>query len=188
MTIAHRFTSADLDSFPYIEGVRYEIIDGELLVSTQPHWGHQYTCGRIAMLLDGWGCQTRAGFAVGAPGVIFSPDNDVAPDVVWVSRDRLLGLLDAGGHLCGAPELVAEVLSPGPVNELRDRDVKLGLYSRQRVQEYWIVDWRNQTLEIYRHNGSTLKLAATLTDADTITSPLLPGFSCPLSKLWVPRV
>jgi Uma2 family endonuclease len=188
MTTAHRFTSADLDSFPYIEGVRYEIIDGELLVSTQPHWGHQYTCGRIAMVLDGWGRQTRAGFAVGAPGVIFSPDNDVAPDVVWVSRDRLPGLLDEDGHLRGATELIVEVLSPGPVNELRDREIKLGLYSRQQVQEYWIVDWRNQAVEIYRHDGSTLVLAATLTGTDTITSPLLPGFACSLSNLWSPRV
>ena len=120
------------------------------------------------------------------PGLIFSPDNDAAPDVVWVSRDRLPVLLNEGGHLQGAPELVVEVLSPGPVNERRDREVKLGLYSRQRVQEYWIVDWRNQMVEIYRHDGSTLVLAATLADADTITSPLLPGFVCSLSILWVP--
>ncbi len=185
MTIAYRFTSADLECFPRIEGVRYEIIDGELFVSTQPQWGHQYACSAIITALEVWNRQSGAGFAAGAPGLIFSPDNDAAPDVVWISRDRLPALLDEGGHLRGAPELVVEVLSPGLVNERRDREVKLGLYSRQRIQEYWIVDWRNQKVEIYSHDGSTLVLAATLADADTMTSPILPGFACSLSSLWV---
>jgi Uma2 family endonuclease len=184
MTLAYRFTSADLERFPRIEGVRYEIIDGELFVSTQPQWGHQYACSAIITALQIWNRQTGAGFAAGAPGLIFSADNDAAPDVVWVSRARLPALLDEGGHLRGAPELVVEVLSPGPVNERRDREVKLGLYSRQRVQEYWIVDWRARTVETYHHDGAALVLTATLTGNDTITSTVLPGFACPLASLW----
>ena len=65
MTIAYRFTSADLEYFPRIEGVRYEIIDGELLVSTQPQWGHQYACGAIITALEIWNRQSGAGFATG---------------------------------------------------------------------------------------------------------------------------
>jgi Uma2 family endonuclease len=79
---------------------------------------------------------------------------------------------------------VVEVLSPGSENEQRDREIKLGLYSRQRVQEYWLVDWRQRTVEVYRHNGRTLQLVATLSGDDALTSPLLPGFSCPLLRLW----
>lgn len=39
-----RWTSADLEVLPD-DGKRYEIIDGELYVSTQPHWQHQFACG-----------------------------------------------------------------------------------------------------------------------------------------------
>ena len=46
-----RFTIADLDAMPEKEGVRYEIIDGELHVSTQPHPYHQLTTGRFFRVL-----------------------------------------------------------------------------------------------------------------------------------------
>ena len=40
MSTTRRYTSADLDRLPNVEGVRYEIIDGELFVSKQPRWEH----------------------------------------------------------------------------------------------------------------------------------------------------
>lgn len=186
MSITRRYTSADLAALPRAEGTRYEIIDGALHVSTQPHYEHQYTGGKVFAVLDAWSLQTGRGLAIAAPGLIFAPDDDVAPDVVWVSRARLAALRDAAGHLRGAPELVVEVLSPGRVNEQRDREVKLSLYSRQGVQEYWIVDWRTRTVELYRRDGAELRLVATLRGEASITSPLFPGFSCPTTNLWVP--
>jgi Uma2 family endonuclease len=72
------------------------------------------------------------------------------------------------------------------VNERRDRELKLGLYSRQGVQEYWIADWRARLVEIYRREGGDLRLIRTLADEDVITSPLLQGFACPVSSLWAP--
>lgn len=186
MTTTRRYTSGDLEGLPHLEGVRYEIIDGELFVSTQPQWHHQYACTAVNLALHSWSQQTGGGQSVQAPGVIFAPDQDVAPDVVWVSRARLGALLDSGGHLRGAPELVVEVLSPGSANEHRDRDVKLKLYSRQGVLEYWIVDWRTRSVQIYRRVQAALQLVATLVGEDVITSPLLPGFGCPLASLWEP--
>jgi Uma2 family endonuclease len=110
----------------------------------------------------------------------------VIPDVVWISRERLLALQDEAGHLRGAPELVVEVLSPGAANERRDREVKLALYARRGVDEYWIVNWRMRTVQVYRRDGAALRPVATLQGQDTLTSPLLPGFSCPVSRLWPP--
>jgi Uma2 family endonuclease len=60
----------------------------------------------------------------------------------------------------------------------------LSLYARQGVEEYWIVDCRVRTVQVYRRSGSALELAATLMDDDMIASPLLPGFSCPISRFW----
>ena len=184
MTTAFRFTTKDLEAMPDIEGVRYEIIDGELYVATAPHWDHQDAADELASALRAWNKVTRAGATVTTPGLIFAEDQNVIPDIVWISRERRARGLDSAGHLTIAPELVVEVLSPGPQNEFRDHDIKLRLYSRQGVDEYWIVDWRARLVEGYRRIEGELRRVATLVGDDALTSPLLPGFSCPISSLW----
>ncbi len=175
MTTGLRWTSTDLDVLPD-DGKRYEIVDGELYVSKQPHWDHQEVCGRIYAALLAWSNQSGAGRANIAPGVIFAEDDDVAPDVIWASNARLAqGLRD--GKLYAAPELAVEVLSPGITNERRDREAKLKLYSRRGVDEYWIVDWRARTVDVYRRAGTVLQQEAILTATDVLESPLLPGFA-----------
>jgi Uma2 family endonuclease len=178
-----RWTSADLALLPD-DGKRYEIIDGELYVSRQPHWHHQRTCGKICAALEAWSMQTGAGETNFAPGVIFADDDDVAPDVVWISHARCATALGPEGHLHAAPELVVEVLSPGSTNERRDREAKLKLYSRRGVLEYWIVDWHTQQVEVYRRADLALHLVATVHSADTLTSPLLPNFACQVATLF----
>jgi Uma2 family endonuclease len=128
--------------------------------------------------------QTGAGEANLAPGVIFAEDDDVAPDVVWISRTRQATALGPDGHLHAAPELVIEVLSPGSTNERRDRGVKLKLYSRRGVLEYWLVNWQARQIEVYRREELTLRLVATLYATDTLTSPLLPDFACGVATLF----
>jgi Uma2 family endonuclease len=183
MSTALRWTSADLAVMPDNDK-RYEIIDGELYVSRQPHWHHQRTSGKIFAALETWSMQTGAGEANLAPGLIFAEDDDVVPDVVWISSARRASILGADGHLHAAPELVVEVLSPGAANERRDREAKLKLYSRRGVLEYWIVDWRTQQVEVYRREELALRLAATLYATDTLTSPLLSGFACAIATLF----
>ena len=117
MAISPRYTSADLELLPDVEGVRYEIIDGELYVTRQPHAGHQYTTSAFVSELRQWSMQSGAGVAMVAPGLVFAADNDVAPDVVWVSMQRLRNVLDDAGHFRAAPEIVVEVLSPGVIYE-----------------------------------------------------------------------
>jgi len=181
-----RYTTADLEGLPDIDGVRYEIIDGELYVSKSPDWHHQLACTRISIELGVWDRQTKSGFTLYAPGVIFAEDDNVVPDVIWISRERLAAVADEHGYLRAAPELVVEVLSPGASNERRDRELKLKLYSRQGVHEYWLIDWQARMVQIYRRQRAALRLIATLDGADTITTPLLPSFSCPLATLWEP--
>lgn len=77
-----------------------------------------------------------------------------------------------------------EVLSPDNENERRDRELKLKLYSERGVQEYWIIDWQRQQVEIFRREQWLLQLIDTLLPPDQITSPLLPGFSYLVSQLF----
>lgn len=183
-TTATKFTSADLLLMPD-DGKRYEIVEGELYVSRQPHWHHQFACGQLFRFLQEWSERSGLGVANSAPGVIFAEDNDVAPDVVWISHDRLAAALGEDGKLHVAPELVIEVLSPGLVNQQRDRQAKLKLYSRRGVQEYWIVDWQQQQVEVYRRVQTELVLAATLYRTDALQSLLLPDFFCRVAALVI---
>ena len=162
-----RWTIADIELLPD-NGNRYEIIDGELFVTRAPNWKHQRSCTKITSALDQW-----------------SDADNVIPDVVWVSKERLPILLDEAGHLTGAPELVIEVLSESVQDQRRDREVKLKLYASRGVQEYWILDWRLQQVEVYRRDKALLKLVETLFNTDDLTSPMLPNFICPVSRLFI---
>jgi len=179
-----RWTSHDLELMPDDNSKRYEIVNGELYVSKQPHWEHQFICGQVFLFLQIWSNQTQAGMANLAPGVIFADDEDVVPDVVWISRERLQTALREDGKLHTSPELVVEVLSPGSANERRDREVKLKLYSRRGADEYWVVNWQERRLEVYRREEGVLTLVKTLGRADVLQSPLLPGFRCNVDQLF----
>src|SRR5438067_220697 len=85
-------------------GKRYEVIDGELYVSRQPHYHHQLVCSRLITALNIWSSATDAGEATGAPGLIFAEDDDVVPDAIWISRERQARALQADGKLHAAPE------------------------------------------------------------------------------------
>lgn len=178
-----RWTSADLEVLPE-NGKRYEIIEGELFMSKQPHWHHQQTCGNIYRLLDNWSLETKLGRPNFAPGIIFADDDDVAPDVTWISYERLKTALAEDGKLHEAPELVIEVVSPGWQNARRDRETKLKLYSRRGVSEYWVIDWVNKKIEVFRRENAALRLIATLFPADALETPLLPDFKCSVADVF----
>jgi|DewCreStandDraft_1066081.scaffolds.fasta_scaffold01485_16 Uma2 family endonuclease len=185
METSMRWTSKDLEALPLEDGTRYEIIDGELYASKQPDWEHQYVCVRLAVALEAWSQQTQRGLTLFAPGLVFAEDDSVAPDLVWISWERLALVRGVDGKLHAAPELVVEVLSPGEKNVQRDRDLKRRLYARRGVPEYWIIDWRERRVEIYQQKQAGLQLVATLDQDGTLQSPLLPGFSCPVRQLFI---
>ena len=179
-----RWTVRDLEVLPQNEGTYYEIIAGELFVTRSPHRRHQQVGGKIFRELDIWSEASGLGEAIPSPGIIFSEADSVIPDVVWVSKERLAEIEDEAGHLNAAPELVVEVLSSGQQNIERDREVKLKLYSKTGVAEYWIADRFSQQVEIYQRRDNQLILAVTLSENNELTSPLLPGFHCPISHFF----
>ncbi|MDJ0706205.1 MAG: Uma2 family endonuclease [Leptolyngbyaceae cyanobacterium MO_188.B28] len=181
-----RWTIRDLNAMPDDGGwKRYEIIDGDLYVTRAPHIRHQGAGGNIHVELEIWSRQTQLGKSFQTPGVIFSQTDAVIPDVVWISQERLVNGVDQSGHLIVAPELMIEVLSPGELNEQRDREVKLKLYSLYGVQEYWIISWQLKTVEIYRRKDAQLQRVGALLAKDILTSPLLPEFSVSVDQIFL---
>ena len=144
--LARRYTVDDVLAFPP-DGNRYELVDGELLVTPAPNLFHQGVLGKLYLLL--------AGYLVHHPElrVFFSPadiswdqDKLVQPDLFVVPRAETLG----GWKTCRTLLLAVEVLSPGSARS--DRLVKRRLYQRQQVATYWIVDPEARLVEVW-HPG-----------------------------------
>ncbi|MBV9314722.1 MAG: Uma2 family endonuclease [Pseudonocardia sp.] len=125
------FTVADLEGMPD-DGRRYELIDGELLVSPAPGLRHQTVGLRLYRLLDD-ACPADL-YALAAPFAV-QPDQltEVQPDVLVA---RFAELTEK--NLPTAPVLAVEVLSPS--GQSIDLTLKRALYQRMGVSSYWIID------------------------------------------------
>ena len=175
-------TVADLETLPE-DGNRYELFEGELFVSRAPSLAHQRVMVNLLGLLLGYLKQNPIGEVLPTPGVIFDETNSAIPDIVFLTAQQVSNV-GAGERIYEAPELAIEIVSPGTENARRDREVKRQVYGKHGVKEYWIADPEQRSLEIYRLERRNLKLVATLTEADEITTAILPGFRCQAYRIF----
>ena len=175
-------TVEDLEAMPE-DGNRYEVIEGELFVSRALALPHQILSGNIFANLWNYLRQNPIGRVVATPGLVLGQFSGVIPDIVFFSHGRADEII-SGGRLIAAPDIAIEILSPGRENAARDRVAKRQLYAKHSVQAYWIVDGENRAIEIYRLSTKGLGLAVVLRSGDEITSPLLPGFACPVANIF----
>jgi Uma2 family endonuclease len=178
-----RLTNADLEAMPE-DGNRYEVIDGELYVSSAPSFLHQTILLNIgAAFLDYLRAHPIGRIAPGV-GIIFDDYNGVIPDLVFATKERMSKTL-IGGRFHAAPDIAIEILSPGSSNERRDRHVKRSLYASRRVGEYWIVDPENRSVEVHRRNDTgELVLEKSLRQSDELTCAIVPGFAVRVDTLF----
>lgn len=169
--------------FPDEDGLRRELIDGELLVTPSPFVRHQRLVWRLAVSL---GVHLEAhpdqGEAFTAPfDVVMTPHDVVEPDLLVVLGDQQEILTDK--HIHGVPALVIEILSPG--TRKRDQTLKRQLFDREGVREYWMVDPDRNRVAVHRRAADgSFPLVTTLDANETLTTPLLPGWSLPLGQLF----
>lgn len=179
MPVDTRLTYDDLCLLPE-DGKRREIIDGELIVTPAPLTPHQRAVIRLGAFLWQFVDNHRLGEVFAAPfDVVFSQFDVVEPDLLFISNARSHILTEK--NVQGAPDLVIEILSESTARV--DRTIKLKLYGKSGVQEYWIIDTYGPAADIYRRSPEGLELAARLSVRDDLTSPLFPGFRLPLKKL-----
>ena len=130
------------------DGNRYEFIGGRLYMTTVPVTRHQRISRRLVMALTailehaGHGEVFHALCLVEFPGT----GDRVQPDILFVSSERR-GIIGEKA-VQGAPDLVVEILSPSTAH--RDRGIKLDLYARRGVREYWIVDPAEDVVDVWR--------------------------------------
>ena len=176
-------TVADLDAFPDDDGNRYELIGGELFVSSAPGIPHQRVLHNLQMAFGSYLEANPIGIVVPGAGAIFSDYDAVIPDIAFVTNERWNQVV-TGEKFTGPLDLVIEIVSPGTQNRQRDLSAKRQLYGKYGVKEYWVVDSENQEVLVLRLKGETFDEIATLKSDDEITSPLLSGFRLKVSTIF----
>jgi Uma2 family endonuclease len=170
------------------DGLQHEIIDGEHYVSAAPAFDHQRVVSRLNLSLLPYVAAAGLGEVLSAPlDVVLSPHDVVQPDILFLSSATVAAAVSANHRYLGlAPDLVIEVLSPS--TRRKDKMLKLRLYERAGVAEYWLIDPDITAVTVYRRPdlpsasyGPAIELSAD--NDDVLETPQLPGWSLPLSKL-----
>ena len=182
LMVPHRFTVDDWHHM--IEaGVlgprdRVELIEGMVVEMAPQSEEHLSAIARLNWTI------TRAlpeGYLVRPQGPItLRPDSEPEPDIVVVTE---------AAHRQGRPHpstapLVIEVAKSSLDF---DRTVKLPLYARAGVLEYWIVDVAKRVVEVYRHplpKSGRYKTKRVVRSDQTLTCSTLPGISIPVASIF----
>ena len=179
------YTFADCLTWP--ENERIELIDGEAVLMSLPSTVHQKISGelfrQLTNFLEGKKCEVfSAPFGVR----LFEKDGDspenvdtmVEPDIsVICDRDKL------DRHGCkGAPDLIVEILSPS--TQRRDRLIKLELYQRAGVREYWLVSPEEQTVQVLLFTNGLLLPRELYKKGDFAKVNVLEGCFLELEKVF----
>lgn len=161
---------------------RYEVLDGELVVTPSSSLRHQRITRNLMLAFAPEALRRGLGEFFTAPlDVIFSEVNVCEPDILFVRTERAEILQD---WVRGAPDLAVEILSRS--NRRNDEIRKRAIYERFGVAEYWIVDPEAEAVKVYRLGDDGTYGRPTLLDRadDALESPLLSGISVPLAAVF----
>jgi Uma2 family endonuclease len=162
------------------DGNRYEIIGGELFM-TSPITQHQRISQRIERALDNYIQEHKLGEYFHAPmDVVLSMRDVVQPDIFYISNQRTH--IISQKNVVEAPDLVIEILSES--TEIIDRTRKKTLYEKYGVNEYWIVDPFQKTVEQFTLENKNFELNARVEQSQTLVSLVMEGFTLPLDKVF----
>jgi Uma2 family endonuclease len=129
------------------DGNRYEIIDGELLVTPAPSLIHQAAVLELALRLAPYVKNARIGRVLISPAdVEIAHDTMLEPDLFVVPQSE--GRLPQKWRDASRLLLAVEVVSPASARA--DRGRKRARYQRERIPEYWIVDVDSRLVERWR--------------------------------------
>lgn len=178
---ALRFTYEDYALLP--EDRRYEVIDGELVVTPAPTPFHQVVLGRFWRLVGDHVEAHRLGTVLLAPcDVVLSRYDVLQPDILYISAERRPIIGDK--YVGPAPDLVVEVLSPSTAE--RDRTAKAKRYATLGVREMWLVDPDAKTMEVLLNAGEGFRRDGLFSETDTVRAVTLPCLEFPAAPVFAP--
>ncbi len=135
------------------DGFRYDMIDGVLQMSPSPEFEHANFGNNLNLLFGTYLKIHKIGKVVMECDVLLPDGGDVVrPDISVILNENMNKVKM---HIHGAPDIVAEVLSPSTKN--RDLGVKADRYLNCGVKEYWIVDPKEKSISVWRNENRVWK-------------------------------
>ena len=174
-------TYKEYKTFPDNDGIRKEIIEGELFMTPAPSIKHQIVSQHLFVILYNYIKKNGFGKIFYAPcDIVFSDINIVQPDLIFISKKNYEILTDL--NIKGAPDLLIEILSPS--TKENDRIFKKQIYEKFGVKEYWIVDPENESVEIWILKNHKYLLELKVGKSQTIKSQILKGLKIDSSDIF----
>lgn len=141
------YTIEDILNLP--DGVRAELLDGEMYMLATPNKIHQGTLMWLSIEV-GYYIRSKKGKCkvFPAPFAVFLMNDDknyVEPDLLVICEKDKDRLQMDGCH--GAPDWAVEIVSPS--SKTLDYVRKVNAYRKAGVQEYWIIDPKKETVQVY---------------------------------------
>ena len=180
-----RYTYADV--LTWDDDTRYELYDGQPVALASPSNRHQRISFELSRQLGnyllGRRCQAyHAPFDV----QLFARESDKPWDIDTVVQPDIAVVCDeskTAGHGCkGAPDLIIEILSPSSMQY--DQFIKLDLYRKAGVKEYWIVDPIKNTISVYLLKGRHYRSPVTYGADAKIPVSILEGCKIDLGLVF----
>ncbi|MBM3861764.1 MAG: Uma2 family endonuclease [Verrucomicrobia bacterium] len=172
-----RHTWADYQTWN--DDQRWEIIGGEAhLMSPAPTWRHQGIIGELHAQMQPYFKGKKCKLGLSPLDVVLSDDDVVQPDLLVVCEPNKVKRT----HVEGAPTLAVEVLSPRSGS--LDRLLKLNLYARAGVKEYWLVTPWPSLVEVLLLKGGRYVVHGVFGKHDTLLSPTFPDLKIQLSSVF----
>ncbi len=163
------------------EDERYELIEGDLLMTPSPVPRHQRISGRLEFELRKFVTENDLGEVFDAPcDVYLDNENVVQPDILFISKERLNIIGEK--NIEGAPDLVIEIISESTA--YRDFVQKKKLYARFGAKEYWIVIPEEESIEIYILKDNTYTLHKTYGKDEILESFSLKDLKIVLKNIF----
>jgi Uma2 family endonuclease len=165
------------------ENYFYELINGEIVKKSSPHFEHQRASGKIFLKLQIFVLNKKLGEVFYAPMDVYLDEfNFYQPDLLYISEVNK-GILTEEGIVQGVPDLVIEILSP--TTGKYDRGKKMQAYESHGVQEYWIVDLANRIVEVYTNENKRFILHSYCLEKEKVASKLLKDLELSGEEIFV---
>ncbi len=131
------------------EQEKSEFINGEIICHSPVKRVHNEVMGNLYTLLRTYVNINKLGF-VGVEKILVKlTRNDFEPDICFFTKEKSKHFTK-DEMFFPAPDFAVEVLSKS--TEKRDRGVKMEDYAFHGVQEYWLINTNNQSIEQYKLN------------------------------------
>ncbi len=162
------------------DGQRYELIDGEIVVSPSGIMRHQQISVRLSTLLFTFVEGNDLGVVVAAPmDVRLDRDLVVQPDVIAILKGSP-AYNPNELRVMGPPDLAIEILSPSTA--MWDLNRKREIYEHYGVREYWIVDSDRKTVTALELTDGVYKPIRQL--GGRLRSKAIPGLVLEVPSLF----